>query len=117
MKRNLSILLAISLLVASVLACGTPQSYSVEYKVSGSANSASITYSNAQGGTEQQKINLPWSKSFTVTSGSFLYISAQNEGDSGSVTCQILVNGSVYKTSTSSGAYVIADCSGSAGGS
>jgi hypothetical protein len=40
-----------------------------------------------------------------------LYVSAQNLGESGSVTVTIYLNGAVVGKSTSSGAYVIADAS------
>ena len=90
-----------------------PTTYSVTYKVSGSASEASMTYSNSSGGTEQKKTYIPWQTSFTAEPSTFLYVSAQNQGDTGSVTCEIWVDGELYKTSTSSGAYTIASCSGS----
>jgi hypothetical protein len=89
--------------------------YSVKYQVSGTANSASLTYSNAQGGTEQMEVSIPWEKTLTVEKGNFLYLSAQNKGEYGSITVKILINNKVWKKSTSSGAFVIADCSGGAG--
>ena len=89
-----------------------PALYTVEYKVSGSASSVSLTYKNSTGGTEQKDVYTPWSTSFKCMPGNFLYLSAQNEDKTGSVTCEIWVNGILYKTSTSSGAYVIASCNG-----
>lgn len=114
-NHNLFIILAIAVLIASVLACGTPQSHYIMYKVSGTAYSGSVTYENAQGGTEQQDISIPWTTYLTVTDGAFLYLSVQNNHETGSVTCEIWVDGSEWKSSTSSGGYVIADCSGIAG--
>jgi|SRR3990172_6512500 len=93
-----------------------PTTYRVIYKVTGTASRASLTYENAQGGTEQTVVSIPWQESMIVDSGDFLYLSAQNEGESGSVTCEIWVDGVKWKESTSRGAYVIASCSGSAGG-
>lgn len=87
--------------------------YRVTYEVTGTAHSASMTYNNEQGGTEQGDYNLPFRKNYTMEYDSFLYISAQNDGETGSVTCSIYVNGTKVKTSTSQGAYVIATCSGS----
>lgn len=92
-----------------------PSTYRVVYKISGTASRAFLTYQNEQGGTEQTEISIPWKGTLTVKEGEFLYISAQNQGDSGSVTCEIWVNDTKWKESTSSGAYVIASCSGSAG--
>lgn len=88
----------------------------VTYKISGSASQVFITYQNGQGGTEQKEAVIPWQYTMTVNHGTFLYISAQNQGDNGSVSCEIWVNGVKWRDSTSDGAYVISDCSGSAGG-
>lgn len=87
--------------------------YMVTYKVGGSTTRASVTYENDQGGTEQADIPVPWTKTFTFQSGDFVYISAQNDKDYGTITCEITVKGNVFKTAKSSGAYTIATCSGS----
>jgi hypothetical protein len=50
-----------------------------------------------------------------VERGAFLYLSAQNQNDYGAVTCEIWVDGIKWRESTSSGAYKIVSCSGSAG--
>jgi len=92
-----------------------PSSYSVTYEISGSASSVSITLSNAQGGTEQGEYKVPFRKTYTMDRGAFAYISAQNQGEFGTVTCKILVGSTVWKESTSTGAYSIADCSGLVG--
>lgn len=132
------------------LACvGTesnPKTIEVIYLVLGTAESASLTYNNEQGGTEQMDIaNLGAVNLYnamnnkesplymvkglenfvnpTTTGGmvfvcdsfplsEFLYLSAQNRGSSGSITVIIIVNNEVWKSSTSSGAYVIATASG-----
>jgi hypothetical protein len=59
-------------------------------------------------------VRVPWEASFDAKGGSFLYVSAQNEATAGSVTCEILLDGESRTTSTSSGAYVIAECSNAA---
>jgi hypothetical protein len=86
--------------------------YHIVYQMSGSARAASLTYQNATGDTEQKDVSMPWTMAFDAQSGAFLYLSGQNKGESGSVTCSILVNNVVVKTSTSEGAYKIASCSG-----
>lgn len=86
----------------------------VVYSVTGSAGSVSITQRNVGGGTEQYDSSLPLSRSFWIRPGSFLYISAQNNGDSGDVNCAITRSGRTVQTASSSGAYVIATCSGTA---
>ena len=92
-----------------------PTTFRVTYRVTGNASRASLTYENEQGGTEQIEVRIPWNESMTVKRGAFLYLSAQNEGERGSVTCEIWVDNVKWKESTSSGAYVIATCNGLAG--
>jgi hypothetical protein len=87
----------------------------VIYRVTGvAANFADVTYQNAQGGTEQRHVSLPWNMTLTVNHGAFAYLSAQNASAYGAITCEIQVDGVPFKKSTSSGAYTIASCSGSA---
>jgi hypothetical protein len=92
----------------------TPISYpTVVYEITGTAKYVDVTLNNSTGGTEQYT-NVPIPKRYTYNSfpDYFLYISAQNTGESGTVTVSIYVNGTLFKTSTSSGAYVIASASG-----
>ena len=49
----------------------------------------------------------------TVQAGSFVYISAQNQRESGSATVHIVVDGTEFKQPTARGAYTIANASGS----
>lgn len=91
----------------------TSKLISVRYEITGTAKRVSVTYSNAEGGTEQGDYKVPFSRTFAMRQGDFAYISAQNGGKSGTVTCQIFFNGVVVKTSTSQGAYKIASCDGS----
>jgi Mycobacterium membrane protein len=86
----------------------------VTYRVKGTAGAANLTYRNPEGGTVQTSVRLPWEVSFDAKGGTFLSVSAQNQGVSGSVTCEILLDGDSRTTSTSNGAYVIAECSNSA---
>jgi hypothetical protein len=86
--------------------------YDVQYLLS--CSSCDITYENSSGGVSQQgNVGSSWSYSFTGNTGDFVYISAQNQNDYGSITVTIKRGNTVYKTSTSSGAYVIATASGS----
>lgn len=86
----------------------------VTYHVVGEGtDSASLTYENSEGGSQQETVRLPWQKTFSVQEGDFLYISAQNQDDRGTIAVQIRVDGRDFKTSQSSGAYTIATASGS----
>lgn len=90
----------------------------VEYKVTCNTGLVDLTIENSNGGTSQyDDMATPWSYSFEVDKPEygyvFVYVSAQNQQSSGTVTAQIYVDGTLYKTSTSTGAYVIATASGS----
>lgn len=85
----------------------------VVYEVTGSARTVSLTY-QTPGGSVQKDVPLPWTERQSLGTGDFLYLSAQNNGESGSVTCTIRAGGGVFVTNTSTGAYKIATCSGSA---
>jgi hypothetical protein len=90
----------------------------VHYEVEGDgASSASLTLQTPTG-TSQQTADLPVKNKsggegliFSGFSrGDFLYVSAQNQDEYGSVTCRIKVGDTVVSENTSSGAYQIATC-------
>lgn len=81
----------------------------VKYVLTGSANSALVTYYNETGGIEQANISIPWEKTINVDIGAPLSLVAQNSG-SGSITCEIWMNGEKYKTSTSTAQYGVVTC-------
>ena len=112
MNKTLLIIMALLLLMSCTSLSQQP--FHVEYWVTGTTSSVSLTYENKSGDTEQiASASVPWSLKFDAPPGQFLYVSAQNCRSSGNVTCQILINGVEQKTSTSQGGYVIATCSGS----
>ena len=90
----------------------------VHYEVEGDgASSASLTLQTPTG-TSQQTADLPVkNKSGSeglifsgFSQGDFLYVSAQNQDEFGSVTCRIKVGDTIVSENTSSGAYQIATC-------
>ena len=86
--------------------------YKVEYKIWGSATSVFITLSNSTGGTEQYSdVILPKVYSYSYFSDNFLYISAQNNGSSGTVNVECYYEGILKDSAHSEGAYVIATAS------
>lgn len=112
------VILSIVFLGMIYLSCSslfdTNSKISVELKVTGTAKSVSITYVNEDGGTSQvSSVSLPWSYSYNGTHDDFYYVSAQNNSETGTVTTKVLANSKEIKSSTSSGAYVIATSSGS----
>lgn len=118
-ERAESLLEALSTPTTRVLArtVTPPRScVNVVYKVEGTATGADITMANSTGDTEQaQDRAVPLGgvgglSIGCVPHGQFLYISAQNTGDSGTIKCIIEADGSVVAQAASNGAYVIAGC-------
>lgn len=65
-------------------------------------------------GTQQFSAVANPSYEFWFTPGAFVYFSVQNQNDGGDVSCSITSNGRTVSANSSSGAYVIATCSGKA---
>lgn len=119
----------VSLAVLAVAGCASspgavdafvPTSHTVEYVIDGTTDGVNLTFTNEQGGTEQvnekalplvDASGAPVHLRAQMPAGSFAYVAAQNTRDSGTIGCKILVDGHMYKQSTSSGGYVIATCS------
>ncbi len=87
----------------------------VVYQVMGTADSVSVTYGTNSGSIEQiGEVSLSFQKELEVKYGTPLVITAQNQNDTGSVTCRIFVDGKEIQHATSEGAYVVVTCSGMA---
>jgi hypothetical protein len=100
------------LLLAAGCPSSPPKPVKVEYQVTGSARTASMTYTNMDGGISQEgPCRLPWKTGFVCYQPSrrFLSISAQNDEDHGDITVYIILDGGIAKRSTSAGAYACAD--------
>lgn len=113
-------LLLITTLCMALWSCKNPfaaedLNRSIRYTITGNCAKADATY-DLNGGTQQESNVTPgnWSKSYTAKQGDFLYISAQNHTATGDITVSIYVDDRLYRTASSSGAYVIATASGSA---
>jgi len=87
----------------------------IEYVVSGSADNASITYINSQGGMEQRTVNVPWRHQVEMKAGSYVSLIATNNGY-GSIACEIRLNGTAWKKSVSTAPFGFASCAGTIGG-
>ena len=117
MKRVIVIVLA----VAIVLACYSPTAptvptyeYEIRYTVTGTASTVNVTLNNSGGNTEQYSdVSVPAEYAYETFDDWFFYISAQNQGETGSVTVRIYYRDDLIEEATSSGAYVIATASGS----
>jgi hypothetical protein len=114
MKLKIKTLIALSLLWVAITGC-TKESMQLDYKyeVSGTAGDYSITCEGAPSGTVQySNVGSGWAYTWKQTGTRWLYMSAQNNTDSGTVTVKIIRDGQVVAQQTSSGAYVIASVDG-----
>jgi hypothetical protein len=94
-------------------ATSSSSGYLVSYTVGGYATSVDVTYQSLNGSEQANGAPTPWQSSvYQMQKGDFVYVSAQNDDDSGSVTCEIQVDGHIAVTHTSTGAYAVATCSG-----
>ncbi|KGJ71752.1 hypothetical protein GY21_20105 [Cryobacterium roopkundense] len=92
------------------------EGFKVVYHAGGSATGGSITMSTPNG-IQQHDVSLPLKSTsgetgvhFTVGNGEFLSIMIQNQADTGTVTCEIVVDGATVAQNTTSAAYGIASC-------
>lgn len=90
--------------------------HEVTFTVTGTSSTGLITWS-APGSFSIQQANdaaLPWSTTFVRSSAPGAYergtVSAQSDAWSGSITCEISVDGKVVQTRTSSGAFAVVLC-------
>ena len=115
MKRRW--LVAASIVLAIASACSgsptTPSGSEVEYRILGTATRASVSYRNATGGTTTADVNLPWVYHWSgARKGDFLYVSAFNRVESGTIKAQIFKQGTLFRESESSRAFGFASVSG-----
>jgi hypothetical protein len=99
---------------------GESTTASVLYEVEGTAESATITAEMPTGTSQGTGKTVPLTTTSgrgltnTFPRGAFVYISAQNEGATGDITCRITVDGVVISENAASGGYAIATCQGTA---
>ncbi|MDR1417263.1 MAG: hypothetical protein LBJ57_07605 [Prevotellaceae bacterium] len=87
----------------------------IKYEITGSARRVDVTMEWSDGSTRQySNVSVPATYEFKSWGyDGFVYLSAQNDGVSGSVTCNIYHRDNLFKTATSYGEYSIATASGS----
>jgi hypothetical protein len=107
MKKVVFHILIVFVLMSAFTACEDPFTHTpdkVEYTITGTAVTVDVTLNNSDGGTSQYTgVSVPHTYTYPDIKDWFLYISAQNNGSSGSVTVSIYLNDNLFKTSTSSG--------------
>lgn len=82
------------------------------YSLSGTASDVMITYINADGGIEQTNAKLPWQKKLTVAPGFAASLSAQKQGEAGTINCLIQLDGQDWKEGSSNAPYGVVTCVG-----
>lgn len=87
----------------------------VSLQIIGSAPGVDVTIGVDSQISQQAGAPVPFQRTVTAPSGTFVQIMGQSTGTSGTVTCQILQRGRVLSEQTSSGAFVIAACSATVG--
>jgi hypothetical protein len=98
-------------------------SHTVVYSVTGAAQDADVTYStftNGTAGTEQSSSTpLPFTKTITVKGSkdslafnSFDLTATNGMNDTGTISCQLTVDGKTISSQTSSGSLASVNCSG-----
>ena len=108
---SVSILLFVAL-VAAYLSGAVTRKSQVQYVVSGTVSSASITFKNEEGKTEEIDVNLPWKREMKVSSGTILSVLAQTSGSrTDTITCEIWLNNQIRQATTSIAEYGLATCS------
>lgn len=111
----LSILFSIILFSCStdIPKLAEPKVNKFKYEVTGTSTSYSVTLENAYGETQQWSDVAPgFFYEWEQEGHRWMYISAQNNKDTGSVTVRIYYNDRMTKENTSYGAYAIATVSG-----
>jgi hypothetical protein len=93
-----------------------PAPFAIEYRVTGTAAHCAATYENARGGTDQNRVNVPFTYGWNdAKSGAFLYMSCQIDSatDHGDLFVAIYKNGVLYKSATATAFPSSATASGS----
>ncbi|MEU8199522.1 hypothetical protein AB0C10_37635 [Microbispora amethystogenes] len=89
-----------------------PATVRVVYEVAGTARGVDVTVETATGTEQGSGKAVPLRVEYPMRSGQPAYISAQNTGEFGRVSCRISVGGRVISENESSGGYTIATCHG-----
>jgi hypothetical protein len=91
-----------------------PQTHRVTFALRGSIRHVSVTYTAQDGRRRRTVVNPPWNRTFTVSDGGNVDVTAHGSGD-GELTCTLTVDGDLVKSATSSGDSATVDCGDSLG--
>lgn len=111
MKRFLFILLTI-FFVSCLTSPEENKTRDVKFEVKGTTPEVSVTIGMGDKTEQYANVYTPWTKKVQMQKDEFVYLSAQNEREGGTVRVIIWVDGKIFKEASSSGSYVIATVSG-----
>jgi hypothetical protein len=101
---------AIALAAATLLLCGCKKEvFDYRYKVI--CASCEVTYINPNGDTQQRTVSGGWDLDLGTDAGGYLYVSAQSNNQSGSVSVYVLNGDAQLASGNCSSAYCIATAS------
>ncbi|MGC9357240.1 MAG: tetratricopeptide repeat protein [Anaerolineae bacterium] len=92
-EHNLRTVAWVVAIALSLILAGCGGGAEITYRVGGTAPEAEVSYTNTDGETETTTVSLPWEKTLNVGSEFSFEMEAVNPSDSGTVTCEVLVNG------------------------
>jgi len=96
--KSIGVVVIVSLLLT---ACGG-SSRNLTYRVTGENTSqASITYTDAEGNTQEEQVDLPWETTFGIDGKFDAELAVTNVDTAGNVTCEIQLDGEEKGTQTS----------------
>jgi hypothetical protein len=87
--------------------------YKVLYRITGTATSADLTYNSPSGDTGQITSSIPRDLGFSSFQDDFLYISAQNNNETGSISVEIFYEDNLKASDGCGGSFCIAEASSS----
>ena len=77
---------------------GAEGAHRVTYRVDGSASMAVVTYRLKDGAsTRPEDVSLPWKKTVEFTESRVVILTASNPIQTGTIRCQLLLDGKVWK--------------------
>ena len=89
-----------------------PAAIKAKYTVTGTAKTVTVTYMIPDGMSQKSDVPIPWEYSFETERNDMLILSAQNQGNSGSVVVTLYVDYERIQQVASEGAFIIASTKG-----
>lgn len=87
--------------------------HTVTYRVSGSAGTAFVTYTQPNGvQTQRLDVALPWQTTVTISKRTTVILTAGNPGQAGTIACAILLDGEEWKRDSASAPQDKVSCGG-----